>query len=514
MLAQALLAGASGPAAQHGHRRRQPAAAHPLRLLPGRHRSRATSASPGSGCPARRGRAPQPRDPRRTPSTASPPTRPTWRSRWPRSTPWSTCTGRDGERAVPIAELHRLPGDEPERDTVLEPGELITAVELPPPPSRARSRYRKVRDRASYAFALVSVAAALDVARRRRARRAGSRSAASRTSRGGRTRAEEALRGAPADRGALRARRPSAELAAGASRCRDNALQGRRWRATLHRRARSRELARDDRRPHARRARRRAARPHRGPRQGHRRGPLRLRARRSSGVAYALRRCRPRSPAAAITRDRRRRGARRSPACSPCSRTSNAPRLRRGRRRRAAPSCSPTAVAYRGQIVARRGRRDARGRARRPRGLVRVDVRRGAARRRAARRPPGPLRARTRSTRPSRPTPTTGDVDAALAAAAVVRRRDLHDAGDHNNPMEPHATHRASGTATTADALRLQPGRARASRRRSRRLFGLDAGAGAGDLAARRRRLRLQGHAAPARRSLAAMAAQARRAGR
>jgi len=71
--------------------------------------------------------------------------------------------GPGGERAIPIADLHRLPGDEPERDTVLDHGELITAVELPPLAWAARSRYRKVRDRASYAFALVSVAAALDV---------------------------------------------------------------------------------------------------------------------------------------------------------------------------------------------------------------------------------------------------------------------------------------------------------------------------------------------------------------
>ena len=72
--------------------------------------------------------------------------------------------GPDGERAIPVTELHRLPGQEPERDTVLNRGELITAVGLPPLAFAANSRYRKVRDRASYAFALVSVAAALDVA--------------------------------------------------------------------------------------------------------------------------------------------------------------------------------------------------------------------------------------------------------------------------------------------------------------------------------------------------------------
>jgi xanthine dehydrogenase YagS FAD-binding subunit len=72
-------------------------------------------------------------------------------------------TGPDGDRVVPMPGLHRLPGTEPERDTVLVPGELITTIELPPPPAGA-SHYRKVRERASFAFALVSIAAVLDVA--------------------------------------------------------------------------------------------------------------------------------------------------------------------------------------------------------------------------------------------------------------------------------------------------------------------------------------------------------------
>jgi xanthine dehydrogenase YagS FAD-binding subunit len=67
-----------------------------------------------------------------------------------------------GCRAIPIADFHRLPGDRPEVDTALEPGELITHVTLPPPPP-GRQVYRKVRDRASYAFALVSVAAVVDM---------------------------------------------------------------------------------------------------------------------------------------------------------------------------------------------------------------------------------------------------------------------------------------------------------------------------------------------------------------
>ncbi len=68
-----------------------------------------------------------------------------------------------GTRRIPLVELHRLPGDSPEIETVLDPDELITAVDLPATPVAALSRYRKVRDRASFAFALVSVAAALEV---------------------------------------------------------------------------------------------------------------------------------------------------------------------------------------------------------------------------------------------------------------------------------------------------------------------------------------------------------------
>jgi xanthine dehydrogenase YagS FAD-binding subunit len=71
--------------------------------------------------------------------------------------------GASGARVVPFAELHRLPGEHPERDTVLEHGELITEITLPATPWSHRSAYRKVRDRASYAFALVSVAAALSL---------------------------------------------------------------------------------------------------------------------------------------------------------------------------------------------------------------------------------------------------------------------------------------------------------------------------------------------------------------
>jgi xanthine dehydrogenase YagS FAD-binding subunit len=72
-------------------------------------------------------------------------------------------SGPSGERQIPFASFHRLPGDRPDLDTTLDPGELITAVDLPPPRFADHAHYLKVRDRASYAFALVSVAAALQM---------------------------------------------------------------------------------------------------------------------------------------------------------------------------------------------------------------------------------------------------------------------------------------------------------------------------------------------------------------
>lgn len=66
-------------------------------------------------------------------------------------------------RSIPFGDLHRLPGDAPDKDKALEPGELITSIELPKNNFAANSYYLKVRDRASYSFALVSVAAALEM---------------------------------------------------------------------------------------------------------------------------------------------------------------------------------------------------------------------------------------------------------------------------------------------------------------------------------------------------------------
>ena len=72
--------------------------------------------------------------------------------------------GASGERSIPLADFHVVPGAHPERETVLKHGEMITAVDVPALAFGARSHYRKVRDRASYAFALASAAVAIDVA--------------------------------------------------------------------------------------------------------------------------------------------------------------------------------------------------------------------------------------------------------------------------------------------------------------------------------------------------------------
>jgi xanthine dehydrogenase YagS FAD-binding subunit len=120
--------------------------------------------------------------------------------------------GVEREHVLPIRDFYRLPGETPQRDTTLEHGDLITEVYLPPLPASYRSTYRKVRDRASYAFALVSVAAALDVrdgvVRDARIALGGVAHAPWRA-----TTAEDELRGAPATEESYR-RAAQAELAA------------------------------------------------------------------------------------------------------------------------------------------------------------------------------------------------------------------------------------------------------------------------------------------------------------
>jgi xanthine dehydrogenase YagS FAD-binding subunit len=133
-----------------------------------------------------------------------------------------TVKGTSGSREVPMTAFHRLPGDTPQVETALEPGELITAVTLPPNGVAARSHYRKVRDRASYAFALISVAAGLEME--------GGTIKDVRLALGGvahkpwrAARAEAALRGCPVTESAFR-QAAEAELAA-AQGLRDNAFK-------------------------------------------------------------------------------------------------------------------------------------------------------------------------------------------------------------------------------------------------------------------------------------------------
>ncbi len=120
--------------------------------------------------------------------------------------------GHDGGRRTSLVDFHQLPGSTPDVETTIRPGELITAIELPPSTVARNSHYRKVRDRASYAFALVAVAAALEV-------RAGT-VAEVRLALGGvaarpwrATQAERSLTGAPATEASFR-RAADAELAA------------------------------------------------------------------------------------------------------------------------------------------------------------------------------------------------------------------------------------------------------------------------------------------------------------
>ena len=107
-------------------------------------------------------------------------------------------SGPDGERMIAFADYHRLPGDEPDATTPCA-GELVTAIDLPAEDFSRHYTYLKLRDRLSYAFALVSVAVALRARTpTARSQRRGSRSAAWRTSHGGRARPRRTLHGADA----------------------------------------------------------------------------------------------------------------------------------------------------------------------------------------------------------------------------------------------------------------------------------------------------------------------------
>jgi xanthine dehydrogenase YagS FAD-binding subunit len=131
--------------------------------------------------------------------------------------------GQGGEREVPLEAFHLLPGATPDRETVLQPGELITGITLPSLTQATHSTYRKVRDRSSYAFALVSVAAVLEVGKDGVIRdvRIALGGVAHKPWRA--RKAEAALRGAPASEAAFEAA-AAAELDS-SSPLRDNAFK-------------------------------------------------------------------------------------------------------------------------------------------------------------------------------------------------------------------------------------------------------------------------------------------------
>ena len=223
--------------------------------------------------------------------------------------------------------------------------------------------------------------------------------------------------------------------------------------------------------------------------------PVRLRA-PAGGRRLRLARRRRRSPAARSRAVDADGGARALPGVLAVLSHDNAPRLGDADDARAARCCSPPRSHYRGQIVARRRGRDARGAPARPPSSSASTTTQRAARRRAARRPPASCTRPSKVNPTSRPTPSEGDVEAALAGAGGARStRPTRRRREHNNPMEPHATVAVweRRRLTLYDSTQ---GVAPRSRTRSRRLFGLDPERVRVHRAARRRRLRLEGHAA------------------
>ena len=317
-----------GPAAQPRHRRRQPAPAHALRVLPGRHEA-VQQAPARLRLPGARGRPPQPRDPRRTPTHCV------------ATHPSDMAVALAAIDAVVHVARRRRRAHDP--DPRPAPAARRRARSATPCSSRrpdhrrrarrrarpARSTYRKVRDRASFAFAVVSVAA-----RARRstdgtvARRAGSRSAASPTSRG----ARDARRGGAARRPGrraerVRARRPRPSSPQAAARCATTPSRCR-WPATLIVDADALAGAgRDDgiadhRAPSARRSRRVD-----GPREGHGPGAATPSSTPVESLAYACARAVATSRAARSTPVDAAAALAPPAACSRCSSHDNAPRL-------------------------------------------------------------------------------------------------------------------------------------------------------------------------------------------
>ena len=397
-------------------------------------------ARPGSGCPARGGLPPQPRDPRRV--------RGVHRDasvrhggRAGRARRRRARAGPGGERTIPLLDFHRLPGDEPQRDTVLEHGELITAVDLPPLavrgalalPQGARPRVVRVRARLGRRGARRR--------RRRGARRAASRWAASRTSRGARSapRTRCAARRRPKRRSA---RAVDAELAQ-ARPLRENAFKVPLARNVVVRTLLDLDGGRDDdRRPRAS-ARRSTAID----------GPLKVTGAAPYAFEYAvprrrlrLRSCRARSRKGRIRLDRRRRRARAARRHRRAHARERAARRSRPTTKRCA-CCRPTRVAYHGQIVAAVVAETLEI-ARHAAGLIACEYDEAAARRRAARRT-SPDLYKPREGQPGFATDTReGDVDAAFAARRVHARRDVHARRTSTTTRSSRTRRSRAGTTT------------------------------------------------------------------
>ncbi len=415
--------------------------------------SRATSARPAPAARRRR-RAPRPRASSARPSTAWPPTRRTWRSRWPRSTRVVHLRDADGAGDPAGRASTGCPATPRTAETALPPGALITAVVAAAAAACAGRRYRKVRDRASYAFAV-----GLGRRRPRRRRRHGAGRAA--RLRRGRARpwrayeAERALRGGPATEAAFRAA-ADAELAAARPLPRQRVQGAAGAQPHRGRAGRAGGGGPDDRDRHAVAPAYRIGTATRSPAPRRYAGRVPGGGRRVRLAGAGDGRPRPRRARSTPTRCSRCR------ACWPCSGTAT----RRGWPRSPTTSCwccsatgSPTAASSSRSWSPTAWRRPGK----------RPPRRRCTSR--SSRTTPSCGPTGTTSTRPAKVNAgyesdtEQGDVDGrAGRERGQRRRRRTRPPATHNNPMEPHATHRPLARATGCSCT--TPTRARPASRR------------------------------------------------
>ena len=392
--------------------------------------------------------------------------------------------GTAGARTLSMPGFHRLPGDEPQRDTNLEPGDLITAIELRRRRrAAANSTYRKVRERASFSFAVISVAAAISerdgVVEECRIALGGVAHVPWRA-----TEAEAALRGKPRHAGELRGRRRRRTGPSGAAA--RQRLQGpahaQRPRQHPQRAVRmSLEIAPAVGAPLSRVEGREKVM---GQAQYAYEQPI-------EGVAYAVAVASTIAAGEIVRIDAAE--ARAVDGVLAVISHENAPRLAEvadGELR----ILQSASVAYRGQIVAAVVAESLEA-AQEAAAAVRIEYAPGA--HDVELRPGHPRFYKPEKVNPSFPTDVAhGDLDAGLDAADVVVDATYTTQPIHNNPMEPHAS-LAVWERRRPHAVRLDPGHL-VGAQRHRRAVRARARARAGDLPPRRRRLRLEGHAAAA----------------